>query len=157
MLDLSEEEDLCPIALGSYLFGDKWIPVIIRDIALFDRRTFNDLLKNNNEKISSGALSSRLQRMCQLGMLEVSDDASHAQKKLYSLTEAGIAFVPIIFKMAAWTAQFRNPSKQVVAMTRPYIDNDQIAINSVLENLEKIHISKTVKPEPFWWASKVKI
>lgn len=45
MLDLNEEEELCPIALASYLFGDKWIPVIIRDIALFDRRTFNGLLK----------------------------------------------------------------------------------------------------------------
>lgn len=151
MLDLTDEGEMCPIALASYLFGDKWIPIIIRDIALFDRRTFNDLLKNNSEKISSGSLSSRLQRMCQLGMLEVSEDASHAQKKLYSLTESGIAFVPIVFKMAAWTAQFRNPSPQIVSMAQPYIDSDEAAISSVLKNLEKIHIQKTVKPEPFWW------
>ena len=59
MLDQSVEQEMCPIALASYLFGDKWMPIIIRDIALFDRRTFNDILKNNLEKISSGSLSSR--------------------------------------------------------------------------------------------------
>ena len=60
MLDHSVEQEMCPIALASHLLGDKWIPIIIRDIALFDRRTFNDLLKNNLEKISSGSLTSRL-------------------------------------------------------------------------------------------------
>ena len=81
MLDQSVEQEMCPIALASYLFGDKWIPIIIRDIALFDRRTFNDILKNNLEKISSGSLSSRLQRLTHLEMLEVTDDGTHSQKK----------------------------------------------------------------------------
>nr|MCH9748348.1 hypothetical protein [Alphaproteobacteria bacterium] len=57
------EEKMCPIGLASYLLGDKWIPIIIRDIALFDRRTFNDLIRNNLENISSGSLSSRLKQM----------------------------------------------------------------------------------------------
>ena len=151
MLDQSVEQEMCPIALASYLFGDKWIPIIIRDIALFDRRTFNDILNNNLEKISSGSLSSRLQRLVHLEMLVVTDDDTHSQKKIYSLTEAGIGFVPVVFKMASWTAEFRNPSPAVLAMTQPFIDGDTDAIDSFLRTLRDIHIHKTTVPEPLWW------
>ena len=153
MLDHSVEQEMCPIALASYLFGDKWIPIIIRDIAFFDRRTFNDILKNNLEKISTGSLSSRLQRLIHLEMLEVTDDDTHSQKKIYSLTESGIGFVPVVFKMASWTAEFRNPSPVVVAMSQPYIDGDTDDINSFLKNLRDIHIHKTTVSQPFWWKS----
>ena len=50
MFDNSVEQEMCPIALASHLLGDKWIPIIIRDIALFDRRTFNDILKKEPGK-----------------------------------------------------------------------------------------------------------
>ena len=151
MLDHSVEQEMCPIALASFLFCDKWIPIVIRDIALFDRRTFNDILKNNLEKISSGSLSSRLQRLVHLEMLVVTDDDTHSQKKIYNLTEAGIGFVPVVFKMASWTAEFRNPSPVVLAMTQPFIDGDTDAIDSFLRTLRDIHIHKTTVPEPLWW------
>ena len=151
MLDHSVEQEMCPIALASFLFCDKWIPIVIRDIALFDRRTFNDILKNNLEKISSGSLSSRLQRLVHLEMLVVTDDDTHSQKKIYSLTEAGIGFVPVVFKMASWTAEFRNPSPVVLAMTQPFINGDTDAIDSFLRTLREIHIHKTTVPEPLWW------
>jgi len=151
MFDNSVEQEMCPIALASHLLGDKWIPIIIRDIALFDRRTFNDLLKNNSEKISTGSLTSRLQRLLHLEMLEVTDDDTHSQKRIYSLTPSGIGFVPVIFKMASWTAEFRNPSPEVVSMAQPYIDGDTDAINSFLNNLQDIHINKTAVPMPLWW------
>ena len=68
MLDLKNdinenfiEKIMCPIGLASHLLGDKWIAIIIRDIALFNRRTFNDILKNNRENISSGSLSSSIE------------------------------------------------------------------------------------------------
>ena len=41
------EENMCPIGLASHLLGDKWIAIMIRDIALFNRRTFNDIINNN--------------------------------------------------------------------------------------------------------------
>ena len=153
MLDQSVEQEMCPIALASYLFCDKWIPIIIRDIALFDRRTFNDMLKNNPENIPSGSLSSRLQRLLHLQMLEVTDHSAHSQKKIYSLTKSGVGFVPVVFKMASWAAEFRNPSPVVVEMTQPYIDGDTDSINSFLKNLRDIHIHKTTVPQPFWWKS----
>ena len=152
MLDLKiVEEEMCPIGLAGHLLIDKWIPIIIRDIALFDRRGFNEILKNNREGISSASLSSRLHYMVQLDLLNVQKSDNHAQKKLYFLTEAGIAFVPILFHLASWTAEFRNPSPEFVSSTSPFHSGDDDLKKKLLERLYQIHVTKTIEPTPLWW------
>jgi DNA-binding HxlR family transcriptional regulator len=152
MLDLKiVEEEMCPIGLAGYLLIDKWIPIIIREIALFDRRGFNEILKNNREGISSASLSSRLHYMVQLDLLNVQKSDDHAQKKLYFLTEAGIAFVPILFHLASWTAEFRNPSPEFVSRTSPFHSGDDDLKKKLLERLHQIHVTKTIEPTPLWW------
>ena len=96
MLDLKNgnneklvEENMCPIGLASHLLGDKWIAIIIRDIALFNRRTFNDILNNNRENISSGSLSARLKLMRDLNLLDIGTYEQHAQKKPIILRKLG--------------------------------------------------------------------
>ncbi|WIF33246.1 winged helix-turn-helix transcriptional regulator [Lentibacter algarum] len=145
------EEEMCPIGLAGHLLIDKWIPIIIREIALFDRRGFNEILKNNREGISSASLSSRLHYMVQLDLLNVQKSDDHAQKKLYFLTEAGIAFVPILFHLASWTAEFRNPSPEFVSRTSPFHSGDDDLKRKLLERLHQIHVTKTIEPTPLWW------
>ena len=159
MLDLKNgnneklvEENMCPIGLASHLLGDKWIAIIIRDIALFNRRTFNDILNNNRENISSGSLSARLKLMRDLNLLDIGTYEQHAQKKPYYLTEAGISFVPILFKLAAWTAEFRTPTPDIVELTRPYLDEDADRMNWLLERLRAFNVHRYEEPEPLWWA-----
>ena len=152
MLDLKiVEEEMCPIGLAGHLLIDKWIPIIIREIALFDRRGFNEILKNNREGISSASLSSRLHYMVQLDLLNVQKSDDHAQKKLYFLTEAGIAFVPILFHLASWTAEFRNPSPEFVSRTSPFHSGGDDLKKKLLERLHQIHVMKTIEPTPLWW------
>ena len=152
MLDLKiVEEEMCPIGLAGHLLIDKWIPIIIREIALFDRRGFNEILKNNREGISSASLSSRLHYMVQLDLLNVQKSDDHAQKKLYFLTEAGIAFVPILFHLASWTAEFRNPSPEFVSRTSPFHSGGDDLKKKLLERLHQIHVTKTIEPTPLWW------
>ena len=145
------EEEMCPIGLAGYLLVDKWVPIIIRDIALFDRRGFNEILKNNREGISSASLASRLQYMVQLNLLHVEKSDDHAQKKLYFLSEAGIAFVPILFHLASWTAEFRNPAPDIVALINPFHSVRGDLQERLLSRLWEIHIHKTVQPTPMWW------
>ena len=159
MLDLKNgnnekfvEENMCPIGLASHLLGDKWIAIIIRDIALFNRRTFNDILNNNRENISSGSLSARLKLMRDLNLLDIGTSEQHAQKKPYYLTEAGISFVPILFKLAAWTAEFRTPAQDIVKLAKPYFDEDADRMNWLLERLRAFNVHKCEEPEPLWWA-----
>lgn len=152
MLDLKiVEEEMCPIGLAGQLLIDKWIPIIIRDIALFDQRSFNELLKNNREGISSASLASRLQYMVQLDLLSVEKSDEHAQKKLYFLTEAGIAFVPILFHLASWTAEFRDPAPDIVALTSPFHSAEGDLKKKLLDRLRQIHVMKTIEPTPLWW------
>lgn len=146
------EENMCPIGLASHLLGDKWIAIIIRDIALFNRRTFNDILNNNRENISSGSLSARLKLMRDLKLLEIGTSEHHAQKKPYYLTEAGISFVPILFKLAAWTAEFRTPAQDIATLAKPYLTEDPERMNWLLEQLRVYNIQKCEEPEPLWWA-----
>ena len=152
MLELKiAEEEMCPIGLAGHLLMDKWVPVIIRDIALFDRRSFNEILKNNREGISSGSLSSRLQYMVQLDLLNVQKSNEHAQKKLYFLSESGIAFVPILFHLASWTSEFRSPSPEMVALTYPFHTERGDKKEKLVSRLREIHIQRTVQPKPLWW------
>jgi len=145
------EEEMCPIGLAGYLLVDKWVPIILRDIALFDRRGFNEILKNSREGISSATLASRLQYMVQLDLLNVQKSDDHAQKKLYFLSEAGIAFVPILFHLASWTAEFRNPAPDIVALTNPFHSGRGDLQEKLLDRLRQIHVTKTIEPTPLWW------
>ena len=152
MLDLNiVEKDMCPIGLAGHLIVDKWVPIILRDIALFDRRSFNELLQNNREGISSASLASRLQYMVQLDLLSVEKSDEHAQKKLYFLTEAGIAFVPILFHLASWTYEFRDPAPDIVALTSPFHSAEGDLKKKLLDRLRQIHVLKTIEPTPLWW------
>jgi len=152
MLDINiVEKDMCPIGLGAHLLVDKWIPIILRDIALFDRRGFNELLKNNREGISSATLASRLKYMVQLNLLHVEKSDEHAQKKLYFLSEAGIVFIPILFQLASWTAEFREPASDIVSLTSPFHSAQGDLNKKLLDRLRQIHETKTIEPTPLWW------
>ena len=152
MLDLNiVEKEMCPIGLAGHLLVDKWVPIIIRDIALFDRRGFNEILKKNREGISSASLASRLQYMVQLNLLHVEKADDHVQKKNYFLTEAGIAFVPILFHLASWTAEFRDPAPDIVELTSPFYSVKGDLQEKLLDRMRQIHVTKTIEPRPLWW------
>lgn len=72
---------ICPIGLASELVCDKWMPIILRDIGLFERRTFNKLLKYNLEGISSGSLATKLKRLEHVRLINFVLTSEHRQKK----------------------------------------------------------------------------
>ena len=92
----------CVINLTVEIFGDQWTLLVIRDIILMNRRHFRELLTNSVEGIASNILADRLQRLVQQGILVKSQDASHKQKAIYSLTERGIELLPLLMEIVAW-------------------------------------------------------
>ena len=144
------EEDMCPIGLASHLLVDKWVPVILRDISLFDRRTFNQILSKNRENISASVLSSRLNRMVELELLTVDTSPNHSQMKIYTLAEPGIEFIPLLFQLADWTIKHRGPSKEISMMLTPYVGSAD-SMSEFITKLRKIHIEKTEHFTELWW------
>jgi DNA-binding HxlR family transcriptional regulator len=90
----------CPINLTLEVVGDKWSLLIIRDIMFGNRRHFRELLTQSEEGISSNILADRLKTLVEQGVLTRSDDPTHKQKGIYSLTEIGIALLPVLGQMA---------------------------------------------------------
>lgn len=92
----------CVINQMVEVFGDKWTLLVIRDIIFVNRRHFRELLTKSLEGIASNILADRLQRLVEQGIIVKSDDASHKQKVIYSLTEKGIELLPLLMEMVAW-------------------------------------------------------
>jgi DNA-binding HxlR family transcriptional regulator len=132
----------CPIGLAAELIGDKWSIIILRDIAVLNRQTYSQLYNKSLEGISSATLAKRLKRLLDIGMLTVSNDKLHSQKKIYSLTEAAIEFVPIIFDLAHWSNTYHKPSPEYVKPIKDYMGGNKKLIKEFQDGLRKIHLRK---------------
>lgn len=139
---LSPNDRMCPIGLAADLIGDKWSIIILRDIALFNRQTYNVLLRKNLEGISSSTLAKKLNRLLDIKLLNVRKDKSHSQKKIYCLTEAAIAFMPIIFNLAHWADEYDQPSELFIKPIENYLNGDKDLIDTFLDGLRKIHLEQ---------------
>lgn len=89
----------CPINRGLEVLGDQWSLVILRDIAAYDLRSFRELLRGNGEGISAPVLSRRLADLTSAGLL-VKSEAPRGKQGRYSLTELGIATLPLMVELA---------------------------------------------------------
>jgi DNA-binding HxlR family transcriptional regulator len=101
----------CVINRMVEMFGDKWSLLIIRDIILVNRRHFRELLTKSMEGIASNILADRLQRLIEQGIIVKSDDPSHKQKVIYSLTEKGIEMLPLLMEMNEWGHKYLPASR----------------------------------------------
>ena len=138
---------VCPIGLASELACDKWMPIILRDIGLLERRTFNQLLKHNLEGISSGSLATKLKRLEHVGLITFAPASEHKQKKLYYLTESGIDFMPVLFAVAGWSAKWHQPSPRFVEALRPYLPEAEPAMKALPPMLRQMNLERN-KLEP---------
>ena len=135
----------CPINLSLEIFGDTWTLLVLRDIMFAGKRHFRELLQSD-EHISSNMLAERLARLVENGVLTRSDDPTHKQKAIYSLTEKGIALLPIIVQIGAWGSRFVPESKKLPARDRAMLKELQEGGPAVWERimaeLRRVHLGK---------------
>ncbi len=125
----------CPVSSALDIFGDKWSLLIIRDIALFGKNTYNDFLKSD-EKISTNILADRLVLLEKEGIIVQEAHPQSKAKKLYTLSPKGIDLIPLILEISLWSDQHLNtpqPAKDFAAVYRA--DKDKV-INQIKENLK---------------------
>jgi DNA-binding HxlR family transcriptional regulator len=91
----------CPINLAVELLGDRWSLLVLRDIMFAGKRHYRELLASD-EGISTKVLAERLRALTDAGLLTRSDDPTHKQKAIYSLTERSIALVPVLVQLGVW-------------------------------------------------------
>jgi DNA-binding HxlR family transcriptional regulator len=96
----------CPVARTAEIIGNKWTPLIVRDLECGCRR-FSEL-ERSLVGISPKTLSERLKRLEEAGVIARACFAEVPPRVEYSLTGKGHALLPVIESMrsfgVAWLA-----------------------------------------------------
>lgn len=98
----------CPVARTAELMGNKWTPLIVRDLARGQRR-FSEL-ERSLAGISPKTLSERLKRLEEAGVVDRACYAEVPPRVEYSLTAKGHALLPVIESMREFGASWLVPA-----------------------------------------------
>ena len=129
----------CVINQTVEVLGDQWTLLVIRDIVFVNRRHFRELLTQSLEGIASNILADRLRKLVEQGIITKSDDPTHKQKAIYSLTEKGIALVPLLLEMAAWGDEYL-PTSKLQGLARTLKEGGPEVRAEFMNELRKTHL-----------------
>lgn len=90
----------CPVARTAELIGNKWTPLILRDLATGEMR-FSQL-ERSLAGISPKTLSERLKKLEEAEIVTRCCYAEVPPRVEYALTEKGVALLPVIETMRAF-------------------------------------------------------
>jgi DNA-binding HxlR family transcriptional regulator len=88
----------CPIAKTLDLLGDKWTLLILRDVLIFNAKTYTHFAQSP-ERIPTNLLSQRLKKLVDEGLLEKSAYQDNPLRYEYLPTEKCKTVRPIIAAM----------------------------------------------------------
>ena len=95
--------DYCPIGTGIDVIGDRWTPLIIRELSV-GSTGFNEIHRGI-PRISRTLLSQRLRVMERRGLIK-RDVAGQGRATRYTLTSVGEELVPIVWAIGHWAARW---------------------------------------------------
>ena len=144
---MTDHRSGCPINLTIELLGDRWSLVVLRDIMFGDRRTYGALLSGSEESISSNLLADRLKKLVDAGMLTKTDDPSHKQKALYSLTEKSISLVPLFAHLGAWGRRWLPAMPQYAIRAQLLEEGGSDMWSRFMDDLRSEHLGTSKKRE----------
>jgi DNA-binding HxlR family transcriptional regulator len=91
------EPAVCPIERTATLIGDRWTPLIVRDLATGSRRF--GALSRSLDGISPKTLSDRLRRLEDAGIITRACFAEMPPRVEYRLTDKGHALLAVVESM----------------------------------------------------------
>lgn len=111
----------CPVARTAELIGNKWTPLIIRDLVKGEKR-FSEL-ERSLRGISPKTLSERLKKLEDANVVNRKCYAEVPPRVEYTLTEKGIALLPVIESMRAYGAAWLPEcNDEAVATEEPSLE-----------------------------------
>lgn len=103
--------DYCPIGTGLEVLGDRWTPLVIRELAV-GATGFNEIHRGI-PRISRTLLSQRLRTLEARGLLR-REPGGPGRSVGYTLTDAGQDLVPVIWSIGSWAARwlYSDPAEE---------------------------------------------
>jgi DNA-binding HxlR family transcriptional regulator len=108
---MTSRTDYCPIAVGVDVLGDRWTPLVIREL-MVGARGFNEIHRGI-PRVSRTLLAQRLRELERRGLM-THESSQPGRSGVYALTPAGQALTPIVWAMGHWAAEwmFGDPSDE---------------------------------------------
>ena len=100
---MTRHADYCPIAIGVEVLGDRWTPLVIREL-MVGAHGFNEIHRGI-PRVSRALLAQRLRQLERLGLVQRTATTSGKAGR-YELTEAGEAITPIVWAMGHRAAEW---------------------------------------------------
>jgi DNA-binding HxlR family transcriptional regulator len=146
----------CPVAKTAEVFGDRWTPIIMRELC-FGTRTFGDLL-DAAPLISRTVLAQRLKQLAQAGVVLI-EAKPKGKGHLYRLTPAGEDFRPVVELMSVWGQRWGQgligpddlDPKMLVWGLRRQIDPAEIPVQGFVIRFDFRGIPKSNRCPRYWW------
>ena len=126
----------CPISSALDIVGDKWSLLIIRDILLKGKNTYNEFL-NAEEKIATNVLADRLAMLVEFGILLKEEHPESKAKYFYRLTKQGVDLLPVLVEMILWSEKYLKVSPMAMAFAKAVKKNRDAVVKNILSELKK--------------------
>jgi len=140
-----ESRSGCPINAAVEVLGDRWALLVLRDIMFGDRRYFRGLLTGSLEGIASNILADRLVRLVEAGIL-TRGAAVRGQRARYSLTEAGIRTLPVIYALGNWGLDWRPGSDELRSRQQLMREEGPAFVDELMDELRVRHLGAPPRP-----------
>ena len=99
-------EDACGVALALELIGERWAPLVLREL-MFGPRRFSEL-RADLPGISANVLTQRLTELESRGLVRRRQLPAPASVQVYEATEWGLEAAPVMRALGKWAV--RSPS-----------------------------------------------
>jgi DNA-binding HxlR family transcriptional regulator len=126
----------CPISSALDLLGDKWSLLIVRDIMLTGKNTYNEFLASN-EKIATNILADRLSMLEEVGILSKEKHPVSKAKYFYKLTQQGIDLLPMLTEIILWSDKYLAISPQARGFAKQLRKDKESIIREISTRLKK--------------------
>jgi DNA-binding HxlR family transcriptional regulator len=93
-------QQVCPVSLASEVLAERWTPLILREIVLFDRRHFSEIQRGVG-RISQSLLTARLRTLEHAGVIERRPNP-HGRGWEYHPTRAGRELETVLNELGIW-------------------------------------------------------
>ena len=113
--------------------------LIVRDLMVRGLRTFKDF-QGSGERIASNILADRLKRLVEQGIVSKADDPTHKQKSVYSLTDKGIALLPVLAQMSVWGRKYLPVTEELSIRAQLLEEGGPKLWTAFMEELRESHL-----------------
>ncbi|QCR22413.1 helix-turn-helix domain-containing protein [Pontibacter sp. SGAir0037] len=133
-MKLSEKRSDCPISSSLDIFGDRWSLLIVRDLMLYESRTYGDFTKSA-EKIATNILANRLQILENNGIIIKLPYPDNKVKALYKLSPKGVALIPALIEIALWGEKYISNAEEGSPFLKEVKKNKSKFLKNVMDKL----------------------